>query len=1564
MNIQVEVLSTVTRAISVLVFALSGFSSTSIIASRLTRKPRLSLSGSSTNNSLYEDEDGLATEASIKAFSDEWQRLAIALLSAIWVCCALSLAIITLREPKNLLLVPFWLLVVNSIVLCLETVAFFTEPSCVNRYNLAIYAFWTSILTTILPCVELFPFSSPPDREYYIQLESPTTWLLGAQIIAALMRSLCCLLIPRRPNVYYDGQVVDQEFSGSLFSRFTYSWVNGLLRYTRQNKSSMEIDSLPHLRSSARVENLHMRFEQVRGTKSLWRAILVAHWPSLLQQYLLSLTQCALSFGPQVALYSILKSLEERSTASWDETQSWLWVAALGSLLLLGSGVDSWLWWLIYSKLAIPVYQELSAIVFAKTMRCKNVEHTTTVERSTAAEGTEEHKKSGQNTVNLAAVDARRVSDFAMFNHQIPTSVAQLVISSAFLVGLIGWHSLLAGVIVAGLMMPVNGYITRRYSNAQEELMKATDRRTRLLTEVLRGMRQIKFSAMEQQWQDRIVEKRNAELQVLWKTLMYNSVLVFIWISVPVMLSAASLSVYALIHGELTPSVAFTSMSVFVSLETSLSSLPELFTRGVEANVSMNRINKYISSPEKEPHATDVDHISFENAEVTWPGDGTEMGSKQLDGEHHFALTNLILRFPPKALSLISGKTGTGKSLLLASILGECDVVAGSIKVPRTHSSNERYDDQATPANWIIDTAVAYVAQNPWIENATVKQNILFGLPFDEVLYRQVLFASGLDRDLSIFPDGDLTDIGANGVNLSGGQRWRVSFARALYSRAGILVMDDIFSALDAYTGRHVYEHGLTGPLGQNRTRILVTHHVGLCLPRTDYCVVLDNGTMKDAGSVQELIDRGSLTDLLDEINASESYDGKDQEVSVEDVQRHEEGSSNAVEQTANSNDTTAAGNAPRKFTSDEKRKTGAISLSVYAAYIAQGNRMWLWALALFGYALYMALLIGRSWWLNVWTNSPNSHHHDAHPESIMSYGVTKVISVQQTDGSLQYFLTLYVAISVAACVIGTVRYLAAVVAAIASCRRLFNDVLSPVLRAPLRWFDTVPMGRILNRFTSDMYVLDSKLGFTLSNLVVRASQIAGILIAAVMVSPWLLLLASLLLVCCLQLSSTFLAGAREIKRLESIAKSPVLEHFGSSLTGLLTIRAFGKADAYIDHMYARIDRHARASWNAWLFNRWLGLRLTFAGAIFTTATAALVVYVPTIPASMAGFVMSFALQFNFAVSLAIRSYANLEMDMNATERVLEYTTLETEDPAGLQPPAAWPTHGRIEVEDLVVGYAPELPPVLNGLSFTVDVNQRVGVVGRTGAGKSSLALALFQFLKPRQGNIFIDGLDITKLSLHALRSRLAIIPQDPVLFSGTLRSNLDPFDEHTDLELYNALERVHLLPFFEESVQDTGTLSSQSTLGNCIHSSWPFETDVPKTNMLFSLASLISEGGMNLSQGQRQLLCLARAVVSQPKIMILDEATSAVDMETDALIQKSIRAEFGRNASSLLVIAHRLSTIADFDLILVMDDGHAVEFGTPRDLMDIESGFFKTLVENSGEKAVVEKIIYDQNLE
>ncbi len=388
--------------------------------------------------------------------------------------------------------------------------------------------------------------------------------------------------------------------------------------------------------------------------------------------------------------------------------------------------------------------------------------------------------------------------------------------------------------------------------------------------------------------------------------------------------------------------------------------------------------------------------------------------------------------------------------------------------------------------------------------------------------------------------------------------------------------------------------------------------------------------------------------------------------------------------------------------------------------------------------------------------------------------------------------------------------------------------------------------------------------------------------------------------------------------------------------------------------MFDKIDAHAGAFWHIWLFNRWLALRLNWMGAVFAILVAAVIVFSGIEP-SLAGFALSFALQYSAAVTWTARNYANVELSMNAVERVNEYSNIPTEDQSSsVKAPAAWPAEGRLEVSNLVAGYAPELPPVLKGLSFDVEKNQRIGVVGRTGAGKSSLTLALFRFLEAREGSIHIDGIDISKVSLYDLRSRLAIIPQDPVLFSGTVRSNLDPFDNHSNSELYDALSRVHL-------INSTGAMSHDEpnlTESTCTTPTPPTPPH-SNANIFQSLTSRISEGGLNLSQGQRQLLCLARAIVSRPKIMVLDEATSAVDMTTDILIQRSIREEFQN--STLIVIAHRLSTIVDFDKILVMSDGRQVEFDSPGSLLEREQGVFRGMVEQSGERARLESVIGEE---
>ncbi|PLB52306.1 P-loop containing nucleoside triphosphate hydrolase protein [Aspergillus steynii IBT 23096] len=1348
------------------------------------------------------------------------------------------------------------------------------------------------------------------------------------QLAFALCLAITGTCLPRRPAVYKDGQPVDAQYTCSAIQRYTFSWSQGLLRQARK-VGRLEYTDLPFPDHSTRSKVLLERFaafQTVGWQNPLWKAIIRDHRAAFARQWSLAVVESGFMMLPPVCLYKVLVLLEGRTSAqSAADTEVWLWVACLAISKLIHFGLDTWLQWVSFGCLATPVRAQLSALIFAKSLRLKivdtvheagaktaNQEQTSSLPVSNEIEETHEgdtllpsggdeepannEEDQGnaisRGVVNLMGVDVERVADFCGYNMDLLRGVVKTIIAAGFLITLLGWMSTLAGLAVPLLLEPVNRMATKHYTSKQLAVMNARDNKSHIIEEALHGMRQIKLSASESEWGKTLLAARERELKEQRKVYVWATFLTFCWIAMPMLIGATSLSVYAWVAQKMTASVAFTALAVFSSLEFTISALPTTITEMLDAGVSAARIQEHLDSIEREDITQPGSFVEFKNADIAWPSN--ELAPKG------FLLEGLNLTFPPGELSVICGKTGTGKSLLLAAIIGEADLVRGEIASPKSNNTT-RDADQPLCNGWIVPTAVAYVGQVPWIENASVKDIVLYGLPYDRQRYAQVLHACALDQDIEMLPDGDATEVGATGVNLSGGQRWRLTFARALYSRAGILVLDDIFSAVDAHVGRHILDHGIAGDLGAGRTIILATHHVGLVGSLAAYMVNLDDGTSSR---------------LKGKLRSARHLTPPDQpppSVAAPNELFHH--ASTLVD---------SQPSQPRKFVQEETREHGRVKWSVYQMYIGASGGWWFWICVMSVFTSSALAVIGRSYWLALWTEAytpkmPSPRRKEDNMPRADSSG----------EPSLMFYLSIYLLISMVSAMVICVKVVLVLVASLRAARHMFEKAIHNVLRAPLRWLDTEPTGRILNRLVGDFAMIDSRLGGDMMWFFNGAFSIGAIVATVLFVSLWMLIPMVVLASICLYVVALYLDGARDIKRLESSARSPIFEHVGSALSGLATIRSFRRSDDYMDRMFEHIDKHTQTSWYVLVMGQWMRFRQGALGVCFTLVIAIGVAYLPGISAAIAGFALSFALEFSSVAEETITRYASVELAMNSSERAYEYMKLDTEPATGDAAPEDWPSSGEIKVTNLEVRYAHDLEAVLKGVSFHVRPRERIGIVGRTGSGKSSLTLALFRFLEARKGAIEIDGVDISQIKLHDLRSRLAIIPQDPVLFSGTVRSNLDPFDEYLDSVLWQALQRI----------DPDQTTSSEA-------SSAP-DNQTERGSVFRNLDSPVSRGGSNISQGEKQLLCLARAMITRPKILDLDEATSAVDMETDALMQRSIREEF--SDATLLVIAHRLSTVADFDKILVMSDGRVVEFGPPGELAR-QDGQFRRMIQHSGE--------------
>lgn len=1159
----------------------------------------------------------------------------------------------------------------------------------------------------------------------------------------------------------------------------------------------------------------------------------------------------------------------------------------------------------------------LGASIYRKALRLSNEG------RSTKTTG---------DIVNYMAVDAQRLQDVTQFAQQAWSAPFQIIICMVSLYNLLGW-SMMAGIAVMIFTMPVQGYVSRLMRNLQKDQMKNKDARSRLINEIINNMKSIKLYAWGSAFMNKLNYVRNEqELKNLRRIGATQAVANFTWTTAPFFVSCSTFAVFVLTQDRpLTVEIVFPALALFNLLTFPLAVLPMVITALVEASVAVGRITDFFKAEELQSDAVIVKPAPQELGEETVViRNGTFSWNRY---ESKAALKDINFTAYKGELSCIVGRVGAGKSSFLQSILGDLYKEKGTTEVSGT---------------------VAYASQQTWVLNATVKENIVFGYRFDPEFYEKTVKACALVDDFAQLPDGDETVVGERGISLSGGQKARVSLARAVYARADIYLLDDVLSAVDSHVGRHIIDNVL-GPRGllNTKTRILATNAISV-LSHASYITMLKDGEIKERGTFNELKgNKGLVAELLrtsghdgnGSSSASASASGRTSPVRSEtstavgsEAARNKEelaeaeedvpelvpikaGAVGAKPRTSSMatlrRASTASFRGPRGKLTDEEVSSsrtmqkgefveqGKVKWSVYGEYAKENN--------LYAVAVYFACLIlsqtasvGSSIWLKEWAQANSDH------------GENKDIGM---------YLGIYFAVGIGASILTMVQTLVLwIFCSIEASRKLHERMATAIFRSPMSFFDTTPTGRILNRFSSDVYKLDEILarvfnmlfnnvarsGFTLAVISYTTPPFMAFIIPLGLTYYWV--------------QRYYLRTSRELKRLDSVTRSPIYAHFQESLGGVSTIRAYRQQERFRLENEWRLDANLKAYFPSVSANRWLAVRLEFIGSLVILAAAGFAVLAcaqgklsyPGAAAAV-GLSLSYALTVTGSLNWIVRQTVEVETNIVSVERVLEYARLPSEAPEIIpnnRPAVSWPAHGAVEFAGYSTRYREGLDLVLKNINIAIKAREKIGVVGRTGAGKSSLTLALFRLIEPAEGHIGIDDVNTSNIGLLDLRRRLAIIPQDAALFEGTVRDNLDPGHVHDDTELWSVLEHARLK---DHVVSMDGGLEAK-----------------------------INEGGSNLSQGQRQLISLARAMLTPSNILVLDEATAAVDVETDAMLQTTLRSPLFSNRT-IITVAHRLNTILDSDRVIVLDKGEVIEFDTPANLFKKQGGSFQSLMKQAG---------------
>ncbi|ELU04115.1 hypothetical protein CAPTEDRAFT_1666 [Capitella teleta] len=1068
--------------------------------------------------------------------------------------------------------------------------------------------------------------------------------------------------------------------------------------------------------------------------------------------------------------------------------------------------------------------------------------------------------------VNLMGVDAQRLQDVPTFFFNVIFAPPLILIAGALLWNSIGVASLFGLAFLVLVLTPANGvYVATKIKQSQMIQMIIKDERVKLMGEILSGIKVLKLYGWEPFFKEKVLNERDNEMKYLRRTSYMSGVSAILWNNAAYIVSVlltqdrgVTFIIYAAYiylddENDLDPNTAFVTASFVSAFNFPLSFLPAGVSYLGQTFVSLKRISEFLQLDELQEGSVTDDvpmnsDVEIENGSFAWNQNGFP------------ALKNINMRIKTGALVAVLGQVGSGKSSLMSAILGEMHKLQGTVKAK---------------------SSIAYIPQQAWIQNKTVRDNILFSKTYNEPKYRAVIKACALETDLKILMDGDSTEIGEKGINLSGGQKQRVNLARAVYQDEDIYLLDDPLSAVDSHVGKHIFEH-VIGPTGvlKHKTRVLVTHSATY-LPQVDYIIVMKSGEICECGTYEELQnDQGAFAAFLKTKRFGFNIDYKSSSQKVLELEP-------AV-----------------KLVQDEITGDGNIKWPVIKAFIKAAGIPLMTGVLVF-HIINTAALVYSNIWLSGWSN-----------EVLLRRLQNDTVSIRQQK---DYNFGVYSVILFGQLVSLLLGSLCITRGCLAASRVLHNDLVDRLLRAPMSFFDTTPLGRIMNRVSRDMDAIDFNIPLQLRNWFFQLIPLIATLTIISYGTPIFLVGVVPIIVIFLYIQRIYVNIVRQLRRIDSVKRSPVFAHFDESLSGLASIRAYRQQDRFLEKCDDLVDESQRAYYLYCVSMRWSSVLLECIGTcILLSASILAVVQRDTINSGVAGMTISFALQVHVFLNFYVRAAAELETYLISVERVQEYTSIQTEATWHIpetKPKSNWPEEGRISLTDYSVRYRHGLDLVLKGVSCDIQPRENIGVVGRTGAGKSSLALSLFRIIEAAAGSIRIDDKDIGSLGLLDLRSRLTIIPQDPVIFSGSLRMNLDPFESYSDAEVWDALELAHLKGFVQRTSE--------------------------------GLEYQCGENGASLSIGQRQLVCLARALLRHSQVLVLDEATAAVDLETDELIQQTIRSAFHK--CTIITIAHRLNTILDYDRVMVMQNGKILEMDNPKKLLNDSRSHFYSMAKDVG---------------